>query len=284
MESVITLRSFAKINIGLRILSKRSDGYHNLETVFYEVEPHDTLKFAESTSLSLLTNNPAVPSDETNLCFKAAKLLQQKTGCKRGASIVLEKSIPMGAGLGGGSSNAAATLVGLNKLWNLQLSNDELLSVAIELGSDVPFFLLGGCAYATGRGEQLQRCNLKVPYWILVVTPPIHVSTAWAYQSLKVELPQAPTDYHLRLQDAIRKPEELCSLVINDFEKTVMLQYPDIGTLKNQLLENGALFTLLSGSGSSVFAFFKAEEEALQFVKTLPSSYFYALTSPKTER
>lgn len=280
MEQTLAMRAFAKINIGLRILRKRPDGYHDLETVFYEVEPFDEIVFSPSSKLELTTDHPALSVDETNLCLRAARLLQQEMNVTSGVRIHLKKRIPMGAGLGGGSSNAAAVLVGLSTFWNLTLSDEKLHHFAAQLGSDVPFFLRGKCAYATGRGEVLQPVELSIPYWILVVTPPLHVSTAWAYQSLALQTACEPIQLHKRLADVLLNPALLSAEILNDFERPVFAAYPDIEKLKTHLKISGAVFALMSGSGSSVFGFFTSKEIALQAASALPSTYKSFLTPP----
>ena len=182
--SKMKLRAYAKINIGLNILGKRSDGYHDLETIFHEIDCFDEIEFEQHDKVAMTADSILVPIDESNLCLSAANLLQKEKHVRPGVMIHLKKNIPIGAGLGGGSSDAAAVLCGLNHFWKLKLSNNQLRTLAAQIGSDVPFFIDGGTAYATGRGEILESFSLVLPFWIAVVTPLIRISTAWAYNHL----------------------------------------------------------------------------------------------------
>ena len=274
------LRAYAKINIGLRILGKRPDDYHNLETVFHEIDLFDEIELEPHNQLEITADSILVPIDESNLCLRAAQLLQTDQHVQQGVMIHLIKNIPVGAGLGGGSSDAATVLVGLNQFWNLNLTNDQLQQLAGKIGSDVPFFIEGGSAYATGRGEVLKHYRLDIPYWIVLVAPPLHVSTAWAYEHIKL--------YHIgktkKLKDALTKqvknPQELTTIVQNDFETSVFETYPEIASIKKKLLNIGAVFALMSGSGSSVFGFFDKVERAKKASSEFPKNYTISITEP----
>ena len=276
----MTLQAHAKINVGLHILGKREDGYHDLETVFHEISLSDEISIELSESLHLVTDTPALSAPEENLCLKAARLLQAETAVHKGATIVLKKRIPIGAGLGGGSSDAATVLVGLNTLWDLRLSNSLLCTYASRLGSDVPFFIRGGSAFARGRGEVLDHFRLEIPFWIVVVTPPIHVSTAWAYKNIKTFHRGASSDLKDLVLRALREPAALQSKIRNDFEPLVFEHFPEIQSSREKLLDTGALFALLSGSGSSLFAFFKEETRARSAASLFSTPYSVFLTSP----
>lgn len=259
----MTARAYAKINLGLRILRKRSDGFHDLETVFHQIDQYDEIEFRlHENAVILKSTHPAVPSDDSNLCVRAAKLLRDLTGTPDGVEIILRKQIPLGAGLGGGSADAAVTLRSLVELWNLDLSPRELHSLALILGSDVPFFLNGGSAYATGRGDLLEPVSLSLPYWILVVTPPIHVSTAWAYKTLARNEPLPLRDFKTVLLEHLHHPEILSMQLVNDFEKIVLDAYPDIRRIRERMLNGGMEMACLSGSGSSIFGMTKSEAAA----------------------
>ena len=179
---LLIIRAYAKINLGLRILRKRADGYHDIETIFYRIQPYDEIVLELSHGISLVCNNSELPTDEGNLCVRAAGMLQQHYDIIERVHISLKKSIPVGAGLGGGSSDAASVLTGLVELWKLPASENDLRSFAVQLGSDVPYFLEPGTAYGTGRGEKLDYFDFDFPYWIVLVYPNIHISTAWAYR------------------------------------------------------------------------------------------------------
>jgi len=278
----MTTRAYGKINLGLRILRKRSDGYHDIETVFHQIDLFDELSFRLHESDILLTStNPQLPADNSNLCVKAANLLRDLTGVQEGVEIHLKKNIPMGAGLGGGSSDAAATLLTLARLWNLELSPEELHTLAAALGSDVPFFLLGNTAYATSRGEQLEPMNLHFPYWIVLVAPPVHVSTAWAYKMLRRDEHAAPpAGFKSVLLEHTHNHQLLSQTLTNDFEQVVFEIHPEIRGIKNAMLNEGADVALMSGSGSSVFALTKSEALAVRLATRFDHAGRVFLTKP----
>ncbi len=200
------VRAYAKINLGLHILGKRPDGYHNIETVFRLINLYDELEFVQSDQgIQFSSNTHELVSNNTNLCIRAANLLRELTGCHTGVEMTLSKRIPIGAGLGGGSTDAAAVLKSLTRLWSLEISPDELQTISGTLGSDVPFFFTGQTAHATGRGELLERMEMPLPYTILVVTPKIHVSTSWAYSAIKHDPNQKRPDLKLFLRGEYRK-------------------------------------------------------------------------------
>jgi 4-diphosphocytidyl-2-C-methyl-D-erythritol kinase len=274
------LRAHAKINLGLHILGKRPDGYHELETVFHEVDLFDEIMIEPAEADSFECRGNAVPDDEGNLCLQALRLMRTEQKIKTGVRIVLTKKIPIGAGLGGGSSDAAAILTALNTLWNLNLGDDVLRRYAASIGSDIPFFIRGGSAYALGRGEKLEAMRLEIPFWILLVTPPVHVSTAWAYGRLKVHRNGVPTGLKTELPNALKETSLFPRLVQNDFEEIIFAQYPVIHDIKSELLHSGALFALMSGSGSSVFGLYDSEGAARLAAGSLPGEYSISITAP----
>ncbi len=265
--STVTLRAYAKINLGLRIIRKRADGYHDIETVFYRTHPYDEVTLERSESISLLCSDPRLPTDESNLCIRAAGLMQEHYGAGRGASISLKKFIPVGAGLGGGSSDAAAVLLGLRELWDIEISNIDLQKLAAKLGSDVPYFLQPGTAHATGRGEILDYFKFTMPYWIVIVHPDVSVSTSWAYKEMRIT-GGAGGDPHsgrslktLWIED-IKSPDVLRKRVTNDFEPIVSGVHPQITETKRALYDSGAVFAQMSGSGAAVYGLFDREDSA----------------------
>lgn len=261
--SNITKYAPAKINLGLEILRKRPDGYHDINTVFYRIDLCDTLHFDLSDELTLECSPSMDFPQQDNIIIKAAKLLREFSGNNSlGAKILLEKRVPMGAGLGGGSSNAATALLALNELWELDLPHEVLYEIAIKLGSDVPFFLKDGSAAGKGRGEKLEYFDLYLPYRIFVVNPGIHVSTKWAYNNLNFIEKSTPTDFRNAIKESLANPQMFRNLVFNDFESIVFDKYPEIAQLKKDLYSLGASFVLMSGSGSTVFALFKDVLEA----------------------
>jgi 4-diphosphocytidyl-2-C-methyl-D-erythritol kinase len=262
-----TLPSFAKINLHLRVLGKRDDGFHEIFTVFQAISLADEMSFEAADDLELLCDDPKVPIDETNLVIRAAQALSSRLGAK----ITLTKRIPMGGGLGGGSSNAAVTLVGLNRLWELGHSLEELARIGAPLGSDVAFFLSGGTALGYGRGEKIEQIpGFSAPH-IILITPNEHVSTASAYAGLNAEnLTNQDLNRILRVcRSEAESPDFLSGALINDFEPTVFAAFPEIGRAKQKLLELGASRALMSGSGASVFGFFDKEETRQTALKAL---------------
>ena len=262
MSDGFSLPSFAKINWTLRILGKREDGYHELFTIFQTVSLQDTISFAEDGELALTADTEAVPTDDGNLIIKAARALQQEAGITRGARLHLEKRIPSPGGLGGGSSNAATALIGLSRLWNIDPEPEVLTRLASEIGSDVPFFLHGGTAIGTGRGETIEEAGEIEESFLLIVTPDISVSTAEAYGSLNApSLTTADSNRILRvcrLEAGSLDPHH--SVLINDLERNIFARYPEIERVKETLLGLGAVNAAMSGSGASVFAIFDKKE------------------------
>lgn len=265
---MLTLKAYAKINLGLRILRQRDDGYHELETVFHRINLFDEVTLEPAETLSLRCEPERYHTDERNLSYRAALFLRRYLGRDDGASIRLRKNIPAGAGLGGGSSDAAATLLGLIRLWRVEIPSDRLLSIALQLGSDVPYFLNEGSAYATGRGEILDYFHLRVPHWIVVVYPNLPVSTAWAYRQLRATTPAQGDAGRPRssLKDAVQNelnhPGRLQDSLYNDFEPLVFSEHKPALRVKRALDDAGASLSHLSGSGSSVYGFFPGEQQA----------------------
>lgn len=262
MSSGFSLPSFAKVNLLLRILGKRDDGFHELFTVFQSVSLHDTLHFEECSEIELTCDDPSVPTDERNLIFNAATTLKRQFGARKGAKIHLEKLIPSPGGLGGGSSNAAVALIGLKKLWNLEIAVDDLHSIAAELGSDVPYFLHGGTAIGTGRGEKIEEIDDLDAQHLLIVTPNLAVSTSAGFAALKrANLTNSETETILTVCRNEAKSLDLRhSALENDFEQSVFADFPEVKRVKETLLELGAANAAMSGSGASVFAIFDKQE------------------------
>jgi 4-diphosphocytidyl-2-C-methyl-D-erythritol kinase len=277
---MITKKAYAKINVGLRILRKREDGYHDLETIFHRVNIFDTITFNPAGEISIISSESLLPIDKSNLCVKTATILQEHYAVTKGVKIFLQKNIPLGAGLGGGSADAAATLLALNELWNLSLPHSEMQAVAALLGSDVPYFLKNGSAYATGRGELLEYFQLEIPYWILLVYPGVHVSTPWAYNQVKNKKEKVKKGFTALVYDLKKSASEINQLIENDFEEVVFPHYPVIANIKEQMIQLGAVFALMSGSGSSVYGFFQSEESAQKATQEFEDRYRVFLTPP----
>lgn len=265
-EAIIKLPAFAKINLGLHVLGRRADGYHEIRTVFQTISLHDGLTFETTPDgrLELACADPSIPTDETNLVLRAAVALRERYGAGRGARVTLEKRVPAGGGLGGGSSDAAATLIALSHLWNLKADVNELSDLGARLGADVPFFLAGGTALGTGTGTDIEPLEDAPKTHLVVATPDVHVSTAEAYKALGV--PALTKDDALANLSVSRTeadfPDSLCDVMSNDFEAVVVRLHPEIGRARDALLGAGAVRALLSGSGSSVYGVFESELEA----------------------
>jgi len=263
MGDSVKILSFAKINLALAVLGRRPDGYHDIETVFQAIDLADELDFRPSAEISLTTEGlPDVP-ERDNIVWKAASLLAERIGERRGAAITLRKKIPSGAGLGGGSADAAAALLGLRRLWNTNISDADIYAVAAELGSDVPFFLMGGAALGEGRGEILTALPDFQPEHLVVLFPGISISTASAYRALNLGLTSGNSDPRIqRFLGLAKNGSSWQAGIFNDFETAILPAYPEIAEAKSFLEQQGATVTLLSGSGSSVFGFFFDEESA----------------------
>jgi 4-diphosphocytidyl-2-C-methyl-D-erythritol kinase len=242
-----------KINLGLSILAKRADGFHELETVFYPIAISDALEILPSDKLTLTQTGIPVPGDPAqNLCLKAYHLLKQDFPQLPAVQIHLHKNIPMGAGLGGGSSDGTSALLILNQQFSLGLNDGQLMHYASKLGSDCPFFVYNKACHATGRGEVLTPIALDLSnYQFLLVHPGKHISTAWAFQQLN------PHTKSESIQSIIQKPmTEWKDLLINDFEAPVFKAEPTLSNIKAQLYQLGAIYASMSGSGSSLFGIF----------------------------
>jgi 4-diphosphocytidyl-2-C-methyl-D-erythritol kinase len=272
MPSGFALPSFAKINLLLRILSKREDGFHELFTVFQAVSLHDSIHFAESETLELTCDDPAVPTGDRNLIIKAAKSLLDASGVNKGARIHLEKRIPFPGGLGGGSSNAVVALIGLRRHWEVDYVDDhQLWVIANALGSDVPFFLEGGTAVGTARGEIIEPIDDLNEQFMLIATPDAYVSTKEAFA--RIDTPTLTKEAANHTLQVCRSEAESLDLrhsaLINDFEASVFSAYPEIKRVKDTLLDLGAVNAAMSGSGASVFAIFDKEETRQTALKAL---------------
>jgi 4-diphosphocytidyl-2-C-methyl-D-erythritol kinase len=256
MKRTLTVYSPAKVNLMLRILKKREDGYHEIRTIFQKISLHDTLRFAlrEEPGIVIRTGDPELPTGKENLIYRAASALLQRAAHRGGVSITLLKRIPVGAGLGGGSSNAAATLKTLNLLLNVNLSQRELMEIGLRIGADVPFFLTEGSALGTGIGDRLRRIDLP-ELWYILINPGFEVSTAWAYKNHV--LTKRRIDYNIHKFP--RNPEEVAGLLWNDLEGAVSKAHPEISRAKEILLSKGALGALMTGSGPTVFGIFREE-------------------------
>ena len=268
----------AKINLGLNVVRKRDDGYHDLETIFLPIMLSDRITFCKSDKLKLKSDSDILNKLSDNLILKAIRLLEKISMTKIQLDIYVEKIIPIGGGLGGGSSNAASTLKAVNKMFELGLSYNELSKLALELGSDVPYFLNPVPSYAESRGEILNSLNMEIPYPILIVNPGIKIDTAWAFKKIK------PSKPFKNLRDIFQEGSfdinNLKEYVKNDFEEIVFPEFPEIKKLKADLFHHGAQFALMSGTGSTVYGIFSNLQKAYWAEEFFRQKYFTFLHNP----
>jgi 4-diphosphocytidyl-2-C-methyl-D-erythritol kinase len=267
----LEIKAPAKINFGLHVISKRDDGFHNIETIFYPLKDlYDVLTFTISDKFNFTCHNNDLENDQ-NLIIKAKELLEQVAKRKFNVKINLDKNIPIGAGLGGGSSDAAATLLSLNEMFNLKLETETLKIIALQLGSDVPFFISSKPSFAEGRGEIISLLDFEIKYTILIINPGIHISTKEVYDNIT----HGVSSFNLRkISETIFYDNGKLKSVVNDFEKFVFNKYPQVKEIKDQLYKYRAKFALMTGSGSSVFGIFANTVDAEKAKESFPSNYF----------
>ncbi|WP_394191630.1 4-(cytidine 5'-diphospho)-2-C-methyl-D-erythritol kinase [Paenisporosarcina quisquiliarum] len=258
---MLYVKAPAKINLTLDVLHKRPDGFHEVEMIMTTVDLADRigLESREDGIIKIISADRYVPDDQRNLAYQAAKLLKDTYNVQAGVSIVLEKRIPVAAGLAGGSSDAAATLKGLNRLWNLQLTADQLAEQGAKIGSDVSFCVYGGTALATGRGEKIQELPSPPNCWIILAKPSIGVSTADVYGGLKVNEIIHPNTTEMIRAIKEKDYELMCATMGNALESVTLKLYPEVSTIKEQMMKFGADAVLMSGSGPTVFGLVQHE-------------------------
>ena len=281
MEQII-LDSFAKINLSLDIVNKREDGYHNIETIMQEIDLKDQVLIRESSSRELIieSNSKEMPKDEKNLVYQAWARLKKESGIDRGAYIYIDKKIPLSSGLAGGSSNCAASLKGLNKIWNLGYSQERLEKIGASLGADVPFCLRGGTVLAKGIGEKMEELSSEKGRNILIANPGIPICSGQVYEALYIPREKRAT----RIDSIVEKIEKAgidsaYSDFYNIMEDLVFKNYPIIEEIKSTMLDFGAEASLMSGSGSSVFGIFNSEEKMYKCKKDLEKDIDIVLIS-----
>jgi 4-diphosphocytidyl-2-C-methyl-D-erythritol kinase len=273
----VKIRAPAKINLGLRVVGKRADGYHLLDTIMVAVSLYDEIDIrkirtasknpASDELIKISCDHPDVPPAEENIVYRAAQLILKRSRRAQPISIRIKKNIPMGAGLGGGSSDAAATLVGLNRLFKLRLSLAMLKKMALSLGADVPFFIQARPARAQGIGERLRALRGLPRFWSVIIYPGFPVSTAWVYGNLGAKLTKPIVN--TSITPSLKSLDGLTRRLENDLEGVTLKRYPEIGVLKQKLLHEGALRVLMSGSGSSVFGIFVSKQSAAKAFRRL---------------
>lgn len=277
----ITLRANAKINLFLNVLNKRPDGYHNIETIYQSISLHDTITLRKiwHGGIRLQCNLPDLPTDERNIVYKAAKLMKMESKTDYGADIQIIKRIPIGAGLAGGSADAAATLVGLNELWDIGFNQDKLQELGIKLGADVPFCIVGGTCLGEGKGEKITKLNPLPPFPVVIANPGFQVSTAWAYENIdNLGLTESTKNANI-LIDKINQKElsNISDDLFNIFELVVFRKYPILSELKDRLNKNGSLGSLMTGSGPTVFALVKDISTAINLCKEASKLVDYSI-------
>ncbi|MCX6167960.1 MAG: 4-(cytidine 5'-diphospho)-2-C-methyl-D-erythritol kinase [Ignavibacteriales bacterium] len=275
----IEIKAPAKINIGLSILSKREDSFHNLSTLFYPISDlFDILIFEQANHFEFYCNSDLIPKDHSNIVVKAKNLLEEVSGKIIRVKIELKKFIPSQAGLGGGSSDAAATLISLNEMFRLKLNHEKLIALALELGSDVPFFIKSKPAIGTSRGEILNYVDFEITEPILIINPGINISTKEAFQNI------SPINFQFDFNSIVKEGKInyniIKEVIKNDFEKYVFEKFPVIEEIKNKLYEYGAFFALLSGSGSTVYGIFPNLKLAEKAKAKMSKEYFSFLSNP----
>jgi 4-diphosphocytidyl-2-C-methyl-D-erythritol kinase len=265
------IKTPAKLNIRLKVVGRRPDGYHDLVSIMVPIALFDHLELTvlKERRTELTCEGFQVPADESNLVCRAVRSFFSSTGLQEGIAIKLIKNIPVAAGMGGGSSDAAATLVALNDLWSRPLSPAELHHIATRLGADVPFFLYCRPSLATGIGEILEPLEKWPRTWYVVVTPRLEISTAWAFGQLKLEL--TPGEYDFIIDTLKNESMEISQILENDLEKVTSARYPIIDTIKESLMQAGAGGAMMTGSGPSVFGIFSSRQRAASAKEALSS-------------
>lgn len=276
---MLTLSAQAKVNLALDVTAKRSDGYHEIDSVMQSIALADQITLEPHNRIELTSNDNRLPADGQNLAWKAAELMQREAGTAIGVKIHITKNIPIAAGLAGGSADAAAVLLGLNQLWNLNLGNDELMRLGVKLGADVPFCIGKGTARARGIGEKLTGIKSRINCSLLLVTPNIQVSTAQAYNRLQLDqIKQRP-----RINRVIAALEEgnlplLTESWGNVFEEFILKDFPAVAQVKEAFRRFGLSACLMSGSGPSVYALNPPPEAVKPFSASIPPDWFCCFT------
>ncbi|MGI6227140.1 MAG: 4-(cytidine 5'-diphospho)-2-C-methyl-D-erythritol kinase [Peptococcales bacterium] len=273
---VVKVRAYAKINLFLDVLRKRADGYHEVEMIMQGISLHDIITIQPALGITIVANSSLIPLDERNLAFQAARLIIDKFPGISGVKINIDKNIPVEAGLAGGSTDAAAVILGMNKIYNLNLTNADMIELGELLGSDVPFCTLGSTALASGRGEIITETALCPLLWVVLVKPPFGVKTKDVYANFdsftKKHKPSIKS-YIKALE--VNDISYLLSNTFNALEESTFKLYPSVQLLKEQLINLGAKNILMSGSGPTIFTLFSSQEEAQKFAQTVKDNYDY---------
>lgn len=281
---MLIVQAFAKINLALDVLHKRNDGYHEVAMVMQSISLADELSLTlQESDITVSTDVPELETGSGNLAYRAAALLREHCGSKQGAHIYIRKNIPIAAGLAGGSSDAAATLSGLNQLWRLDLTLEELAELGAKLGSDVPFCLYGGTMLATGRGEKLNPLPPMPECWVVLAKPAAQVSTAWVYANYKNQPEIRHPDLTAMQQALSQKDLSRISREAGNVLETVTIPaYPEIDELKTSMLQCGAMVSLMSGSGPTVFGLADNYEKARSIAELMAARVNARIVVAKT--
>ncbi|NVN91151.1 MAG: 4-(cytidine 5'-diphospho)-2-C-methyl-D-erythritol kinase [Desulfuromonadales bacterium] len=256
----LTLKAPAKVNYLLDVIRRRPDGYHDLRMVMQRVNLCDeiTIALTGTSQLSVSCGKDGVPDGPGNIAWKAARAMLDLSGSGMGVAISIVKNIPVAAGLGGGSSDAATVLMGMNELLELNLTDQRLMEIGVTLGADVPFFIFKKTALAEGIGEQLRAMPPLPAFWVLLVNPGVHVSTAWVYKNLRL----TSREELARIPEFFRTTEDVCAMLSNDLESVTIPAFPVIADIKSAMMRMGAMGSMMSGSGPTVFGLFRDRESA----------------------
>ncbi len=270
----IKIDAHAKINLSLDVLKRREDGYHELEMIMQQLALKDVITIEERNSgFTLDSNSTDIPLDSSNLVYKAYNILSEKFNIKKGIHIYIEKNIPVAGGLAGGSTDAAAVLKGLNTLWQLNLSEEQLMDIGLRVGADVPYCIMGGTALARGIGEKLTKLNSFSDRLILIANPGLNISTAYVYNNLKLDKITDRPQTKVMLEHIENGDTELVAKEMKNVLETVTIEeHPILNKIKEQMLMHGALGSLMSGSGPTIFGIFKDVNDMTRCEESLKSS------------
>lgn len=269
----ITVNCPAKINLSLDILGKRDDGYHEINTIMQTISLEDKITIKKACEFSISSNNKDIPLDDKNIALKAAKIIFNKASIEGGVEIYIEKNIPVAAGLAGGSSDAAGTILGINNLYSLNLSKEDMMEIANSIGSDITYLLERGTAFCTGRGEKVKKLKSLKDHFVLIARPDIDISTKWVYDNLNfINIKERPNNN--LLIDAINRNDIkfISNNLVNVLENVTIDKYNIISDIKKEMMNSGALGALMSGSGASVFGIFKDKDTIERCYKELKNN------------
>jgi 4-diphosphocytidyl-2-C-methyl-D-erythritol kinase len=271
----VCCKAYAKINLGLRLIEKQQDGYHRIETIFHLISLHDVLTFTKTrpNGVRISCSDPSVPLGDENLVSKTYQLLKQEFRFKGGLDVYIEKQIPAGGGLGGGSSDAATALYAYQKLWNLSIPEENQHRIASQIGSDVPFFIYGVPSLGEGRGDRLTPLVPLKAYWVILICPGFSVSTQWAYSHTRIALTNAQKISTLRSLFSETEVHAWRDKLVNELEGVVFSRHPELHDYKVRLYEQGAFYASMSGSGSTLFGLFESQhtaQNAVSFFSKFP--------------